>query len=103
MRPADHSKKRPESSADLGWVLDLCDRGIAGCRRRDPVEVGDVLMALTGTLNFEYKKAALGLASLYARCLLKVKRRQFGLPLRVLVELRAACLAALTGRRRGRQ
>jgi len=103
VRPADHSKKRPESSADLGWVLDLCDRGIAGCRRRDPVEVGGVFMALTGTLNFEYKNAALGFASLYARCLLTVKRRQFGLPLRVLGELRAACLAASTGRRPGRQ
>ena len=103
MRPADHSKKRPESSPDLGWVLDLCDRGIAGCRRRDPVEVGDVFMALTGTLNFEYKRAALGFSSLYAHCLLTVKRRQFGLPLRVLGELRAACQAASTGRRRGRQ
>lgn len=102
MRPADQPKKRPESSADLGWVLDLCDRGIAGCRRRDSVEVGDVLMALTGTLNFEYKKAALAFSSLYARCLLAVKRRQFGLPLRVLGGLRAACLAASTGRRRGR-
>ncbi len=103
MKPADPLKKRAEPSADLGRVLDLCGRGIAGCRRRDPVEVGDVLMALTGTLNFEYKKAALGFSSLYARCLLTVKRRQFGLPLRVLGELRAACLAASTGRRPGRQ
>ena len=67
------------------------------------MDVGDVFMALTGTLNFEYKKAALGLASLYARCLLKVKRRQFGLPLRVLEVLRAACLAASAGRRPGRR
>ena len=103
MRPADPLKKRAEPGADLGWLLALCERGIAGCRRSDPVDVGDVFMALTGTLNFEYKKAALGLASLYARCLLKVKRRQFGLPLRVLEVLRTACLAASAGRRRGRR
>lgn len=58
-------------------------------------------MALTGALDFELKKAALGLSALYARSLLAVTRRRFELPLRVLEALRAACLAPTPGRRKG--
>jgi hypothetical protein len=95
-------KKRPPAGDDLGWLLAVCRRGLAGCRRRKPEDVTEAFMALTGALNFEYKTAALGLAALYARCLLHATRRRFALPRRVLAEVHAACLAAAPGDWRGR-
>ena len=70
-------------------ILDLYDRGIDGCLKRDAAEVREVLLELMAALNFDYEEAATGFFRIYELSLRHVKGRRFGVPLHILRRLRA--------------
>ena len=71
-------------------VLDLYDRGIEGCLKRNAQEVREALLDLMAALNFEFEEAAVGFFRIYELSLQHAKARRFDVPLHVLRRLRAA-------------
>lgn len=71
-------------------VLDLYDRGIEGCVKRDGQQVRETILDLMAALNFEFEDAAVGFFRIYELILRHVRARRFDVPLHVLRRLRTA-------------
>jgi hypothetical protein len=71
-------------------ILDLYDRGIEGCLKRDTKEVRETLLELMAALNFHYEEAAMGFFRVYELSLRHASGRRFEIPLHVLRRLRSA-------------
>lgn len=71
-------------------ILDLYDRGIEGCLKRDGKEVRETLLELMAALNFHYEEAAMGFFRMYELSLQHASGRRFEVPLHVLRRLRSA-------------
>jgi hypothetical protein len=71
-------------------ILNLYDRGIEGCLKRDGQQVREALLDLMASLNFEFEDAAVGFFRIYELMLQHVRTRRFDVPLHVLRRLRSA-------------
>ena len=77
-------------------ILDLYDRGIEGCLKRDVQEVRESIVELMAALNFDHEEAAVGFFRIYELSLQHARARRFDVPLHVLRRLRAAWTAHAT-------